>query len=105
MAINANLLLPALFGRVQPLTMELGGKGSIPTIALDSGLTAFFRRTFIMTILTFGTGALLYLAPLAHRPLWLFRFLSHSTALYAALSPSSTIGVLSFLATRKAIFS
>jgi hypothetical protein len=38
------------------------------------------------------------------RPLTLIRFLGHSTALYAALSPLSSLGVISYMVSGKAVF-
>ncbi len=95
----ANLALPALFGVAQPLTFELAGTEFVlPIIGLDKGFNVIFTPDFfIITILTFFAPVLCFILSLLHRPFTLFRFLSHSTALYAALGPLSSIGVISYI--------
>ncbi|MDX2282714.1 MAG: glycosyltransferase [Bacteroidia bacterium] len=104
--VNANLLMPALFGAERPLTLEVAGQTWIwPVTALDAGFNRIFTPDFFaITLMTFFAPVMCFMLGLAHRPARLFRFLSHSTALYAALGPLSAAGVLSFLATRKAVF-
>ena len=104
--LNANLLMPAIFGQEQPLTLSLGGEEVVlPILTLDSGFNQIFTLDFfLITLLTFLAPVMCFILGLAHRPVKLFRFLSHSTALYAALGPLSSMGVLSFAITRKAIF-
>ena len=55
-------------------------------------------------MLTFFSPVLCFIIGLIHKPLTMIRFLSKSTALYAALSPLSTLGVLAYFITGKAIF-
>jgi len=95
----ANLALPALFGKAQPITYVLGGQEVVmPIITLDEGFNVIFTPDFfLITILTFFAPVLCFILSLAHRPLTLFRFLSHSTALYAALGPLSSVGVIAYL--------
>lgn len=104
--LNANLLMPVLFGIERPLTFAYQGiEASIPIYALQDGFNSIFTLDFfLITLMTFFAPVLCFIVGLAHRPWKLFRFLSHSTALYAALGPLSTVGVLGFLFTRKAIF-
>ncbi|GAB4413068.1 MAG: hypothetical protein OHK0039_19620 [Bacteroidia bacterium] len=104
--LNANLLMPALFGRMQPLTLEWGTQTWVlPVVSLQSGFQAIFHWDFyLITLLTFFAPVLCFIIGLGHRPLRLWRFLAHSTALYAALGPLSAVGVLSFMVTRKAVF-
>lgn len=104
--LNANLLMPILFGVERPLTLAYQGlEAVIPIYALQGGFNQIFTPDFfLITLLTFFAPVLCFVVGLAHRPLKLFHFLSHSTALYAALGPLSTMGVLGFLFTRKAIF-
>ncbi len=103
---NANLLIPALWGKTQMVTLAAAGREwALPVMALDAGFNVVFEWDFfLITLATFFAPVLCFLFGLAHQPLRLFRFLSHSTALYASLGPLSSIGVLSFAVTRKAIF-
>ena len=55
-------------------------------------------------MLAFFAPVLCFIIGLAHQPAKLFRFLSQSTVLYAALSPLSSIGVLAYMVSGKAIF-
>ncbi|MFK7925410.1 MAG: glycosyltransferase family 2 protein [Bacteroidia bacterium] len=104
--VIANLGLPVLFGHAQPLTIETSaGDFVLPIIALDKGFEVIFTPDFyIMTMLTFFAPVVCFIVGLAHKPLKLFKFLSHSTALYAALGPLSAIGVVGYLFTGKAVF-
>lgn len=104
--VNANLIMPALFGYEQILTFEVASEEiTLPILVLDVGFNSIFTWDFfLITLVTFFAPVLCFLIGLMHKPLKLFRFLSHSTALYAALGPLSSIGVLSFLFTGKAIF-
>lgn len=104
--LNANLLMPVLFGEQRPLTFAYEQvEVTIPIYALEAGFNQIFTADFfLITMLTFFAPVLCFIVGLAYRPLRLFRFLSHSTALYAALGPLSAAGVLGFLGTRKAFF-
>jgi len=104
--INANVVLPILFGESRVLTMVISNwEIAIPVINLQSGFASIFTLDFyIITLMTFMAPVLCFIVALGHRPLRLWKFLSHSTAVYAALSPLSTLGTLSFLATQKAQF-
>ena len=77
----------------------------LPVFSLSSGFQAIFTPDFfLMTMLTFFAPVMCCVLDMALRPMRLLRFLCHSTALYAALGPLSAVGVLSFLATGKALF-
>ncbi|MEZ4776711.1 MAG: glycosyltransferase family 2 protein [Bacteroidia bacterium] len=104
--VNANLLLPFILGQSQPLTFAIAGQEFvIPIVSLQAGFGVIFTPDFYMiTLLTFFAPVLCFIVGMWRTPLKLYRFLSHSTALYAALGPLSTVGVLSFLFTKKAIF-
>ncbi|MCB0638540.1 MAG: glycosyltransferase, partial [Lewinella sp.] len=104
--VNANLLLPYFFGQSQDLTMAIGGREFIfPIITLSDHFSSIYTADFfLITLLTFFAPVLCFIVALAHRPGKLFRFLSHSTALYAALGPLSSIGVLAYMISGKAIF-
>ena len=104
--VIANLVLPVLFGRSQPLTVEMGGSDIVlPIIALDNGFEVIFTPDFyIITMLTFFAPVLCFIIGMAAKPWKLFKFLCHSTALYAALGPLSAAGVIGYLLTGKAVF-
>ena len=104
--VNANLVMPVLFGVDQPLTLAVGGGEIVlPILGLDAGFNAIFTWDFFaITLLTFFAPVLVFIVGLIRQPLRMFRFLSHSTAMYAALGPLSSVGVLSFVITKKAIF-
>jgi hypothetical protein len=74
-------------------------------LALDAGFQVIYGWDFyLITLLTFFAPVLSFIVAMANQPLKLFRFLSHSTALYAALTPLSSIGVLAYMISGKAIF-
>lgn len=104
--VNANLVLPYYFGYWQDITFVLGGQEFVfPVMLLDSGFGVIYAADFfVITILTFFAPVLCFILALAHRPWRLLKFLSHSTALYAALSPLSSLGVVAYMISGKAIF-
>jgi len=104
--INANLVLPAILGVPHPLTMVWRNQEfTLPTYTLHSGFSVIYSADFFaITLLTFLAPVLCFILELANRPLRLFRFLSHSTAVYAALTPLFAVGVISYLFTGKATF-
>ncbi|MBK8967539.1 MAG: glycosyltransferase [Saprospiraceae bacterium] len=104
--INANLAMPYFFGFAQDVTFVLGGSEfRLPMIALDPRFQVIYGWDFfLITMLTFFAPVLSFIVALAGQPLKLFRFLGHSTALYAALTPLSSIGVLAYMISGKAIF-
>ena len=104
--VIANLVLPFLFGKSQPLTVEIGGENLVlPIIALHPGFEVIFTPDFyLITMMTFFAPVLCFIIGMAARPLKLFKFLCHSTALYAALGPLSSAGVIGYLLTGKAVF-
>jgi cellulose synthase/poly-beta-1,6-N-acetylglucosamine synthase-like glycosyltransferase len=104
--INANLILPYLFGINQPITFVVSGQEKVMNIVrLHEGFGVINSLDFyLITLLTFVSPILCFIIALANKPLKLFRFLAHSTALYAALSPLSSIGVIGYFFTGKASF-
>jgi cellulose synthase/poly-beta-1,6-N-acetylglucosamine synthase-like glycosyltransferase len=104
--INANLVLPYLFGIKQPITYVAAGQEHVMNILrLNNGFSVINSLDFyIITLLTFVSPVLCFIIALANKPLKLFKFLAHSTALYAALSPLSSIGVIGYFFTGKATF-
>lgn len=104
--INANLALPWFFGHAQDVTFVVAGEEfRVPLIALDTRFQVIYGWDFyLITLLTFFAPVLSFMVAMAGQPLRLFRFLSHSTALYAALTPLSSIGVLAYMISGKAVF-
>ncbi|MEQ1747475.1 MAG: glycosyltransferase family 2 protein, partial [Saprospiraceae bacterium] len=104
--LNANLALPLFFSYTQDMTFMVGShEFLIPILVLSPGFEVIYDTDFfIITLLTFFAPVLSFILALAHKPLQLFRFLSHSTALYAALSPLSSIGVIAYMISGKASF-
>lgn len=104
--LNANLALPYFFGYHQDITFVLGGSEyRLPMIALDPDFQVIYGWDFyLITLMTFFAPVLSFVVALAARPGKLFRFLSHSTAMYAALTPLSSIGVLAYFISGKAFF-
>lgn len=102
----ANLAIPFLFGQERVMTFEWGQDTfNWSMLGLEAGFEVIFSPDFfLITLLTFFAPVLCFILGLAHKPRKLFRFLCHSTSLYAALGPLSTAGVLAFLFTRKATF-
>ncbi len=104
--VNANLLLPYFFGQKQDLTIALGGHFiTFPVVILHEHFgTIYTPDFFAITMLTFFAPVLCFILAMATKPWKLFKFLSHSTALYAALGPLSSLGVLAYMVSGKAIF-
>lgn len=104
--INANIVLPAMFGTLKEVTWAAAGaEWSTPVIVLTKGFEVIYSADFfVITILTFLSPVLCFILAMFFRPVKLFRFLSHSTALYASLAPLSALGVLAYMVTKKASF-
>ena len=104
--INANLLMPSLFGHTREMTWVISGSEFvIPVTELDKGFSLIYSWDFfLITILTFFSPVLCFIIAMRKTPFKLIRFLSFSTALYAALSILSSIGVIAYIISGKAIF-
>ena len=104
--IDANLMLPWFFGERQDLTWVTGGiEFTMPVYSLGHGFDPIYSTDFfLITLLTFFAPVLCFLIGLARQPLKLFKFISHSTALYAALGPLSALGVITYFISGKAVF-
>jgi cellulose synthase/poly-beta-1,6-N-acetylglucosamine synthase-like glycosyltransferase len=104
--VNAQFLFPFVLGEVRPLTfVVLDREFVVPVLTLRSEMSRIFGLDFYaITLLTIVAPVLCFVLELWKRPLRLFRFLTHSTALYAALSTLSFLSVLGYAATRRAQF-
>ena len=104
--LNANIALPYFFGQHQDITFVVGGSElRMPMMAFDPRFQVIYGWDFyLITMMTFFAPVLSFIIAMAHQPLKLFRFLSHSTAMYAALTPLSSIGVWAYMISGKATF-
>ena len=104
--INAGLLLPLSVGQYHALTLVFAGsEWVVPSLHMPVEIMRLFTPDFFaITVLTILAPVMCFVIEMWKTPLRLFRFLTHSTALYAALSPLSSICVLGYLVTRKARF-
>ncbi len=104
--IDANLLIPALFSDPRPLTLAVGGSEFIlPMRRLHPGFSVVYSVDFfLITLLSLLSPILCFIIEMARKPLKLFKFLCRSTTVYSALGPISSLGVFSYLLTRKATF-
>lgn len=104
--IDANLMLPWFFGERQDLTWVTRGiEFTMPVYSLGHGFDPIYSTDFfLITLLTFFAPVLCFLIGLARQPLKLFKFISHSTALYAALGPLSALGVITYFISGKTVF-
>ncbi len=104
--INANLVIPMLFGSPRPLTLSIAGSEYIlPLRGLNAGFEAVYSLDFfLITLLTLIAPILCFIIELGTKPLRLFRFLCRSTTIYAALGPLASLGVFSYCVTGKATF-
>lgn len=104
--VNTNILMPFLFGHTQNITWVFGSKEMVmPVTQLDNGFSLIHTWDFYtITLITLVAPILCFILALRNTPGKLFRFLSYSTALYAALSILSAIGVIAYMISGKAIF-
>ncbi len=104
--VNAAIFLPLTIGESQALTLEIGAYSiTIPVISMPPEILKLFTIDFYaITVLTIFAPVLCFIIELRTQPRRLFRFLYHSTALYAALSPLSSICVFGYVLTGKAKF-
>ena len=104
--INAGLILPLTLGQESAVTFVLLGREfAIPVLQMPPQMVDLFTVDFyLITVITILAPVLCFILDLWKQPLRLFRFLCHSTSLYAALSPLSALCVLGYCATGKARF-
>jgi len=104
--LNAQFVIPFVLGEFRPLTIEAGGVAFVlPVLSMKEEMNVVFSWDFYaITLVTILAPMLCFIVELWRTPLRLFRFLAHSGALYAALSPLTFINVLGFAFTRTARF-
>lgn len=104
--IMTAIVLPLSIGERATLTFELGGSTlQLPVMRMPEAMNVLYTWDFFaMTLLALVSPLLCFVLAIWRTPLKLVRFLVHSTSLYAALAPLSTICVLGYLKTRSARF-
>lgn len=104
--IIAAIVLPTAIGERNVLTVEaLRGSFDVPVMLMPPAMNILYTWDFfLITVFALLSPLLCFILEMWHRPLRLWRFLTHSTALYAALAPLSTMSVLGYAFTRKARF-
>lgn len=88
------------------LTLETGvGSFRVPIVRMPTEMNVLYTWDFyLMTVVALLSPLLCFVFAMWRTPLKLLRFLVHSTSLYAALAPLSTICVIGYLKTRVARF-
>ncbi len=104
--LDANLILINLFGHSQPIQLEfLKLQLNLPARVLGGGFEALGGLDFFfMTALAIIAPILCFIIELWRKPLELLRFVGASVTVYGALGGLSSLGVLFYLLTGKAVF-
>jgi len=104
--IIAAIVLPVAIGERSILTIEAFSTSfQIPVTLMPPAMNILYTWDFfLITVCALLSPILCFILEMWRRPLRLLRFLTHSTALYAALAPLSTMSVLGYAFTRKARF-
>jgi hypothetical protein len=104
--ILAAIVLPATIGERNVMTIEAWqGSFQLPVMLMPPEMNILYTWDFfLITVCALVSPILCFILEMWHKPIRLLRFLTHSTALYAALAPLSTISVLGYAITRKARF-
>jgi len=104
--INANLVLTNLFGEVDRMTWVIAGEEwRVPVLQLDPAFAVLNRADlYVVTLVALISPVLCFIIDMYRTPGRLLSFLARSTALYGALGPLSSIGVLLFGVTGRAVF-
>ena len=104
--LNSGIAIPAMMGEYQDVTFVISGHElAFPILTLPDVYTKLYSMDFfLITVLTILAPILCFILELYKYPVRLFKFLCYSTALYAALSPMTTIAVFGYAITRKARF-
>jgi cellulose synthase/poly-beta-1,6-N-acetylglucosamine synthase-like glycosyltransferase len=104
--ILAGIILPLQIGEWRALTLAFAGwEWAIPTLAMPQEMNILYTWDFFaITVLTLFAPILCFILEHWRTPFKLFRFLAHSTTLYAALSPLSALCVFGYMITGKARF-
>ena len=104
--LDANIVLTSLYGNIATMTWVIGGRPwLVPVLRLDPAFEVLNRADlYIVTLIALVSPVLCFVIDMARHPRRLWTFLAQSTALYGALGPLSSIGVVLFALTRRAVF-
>jgi cellulose synthase/poly-beta-1,6-N-acetylglucosamine synthase-like glycosyltransferase len=104
--LDANLVLTSLYGTVATMTWVIGGRPwLVPVLRLNPAFDVLDRADlYVVTLIALVSPVLCFVIDMARHPRRLWSFLAQSTALYGALGPLSSIGVVLFALTRRAVF-
>jgi len=104
--VLAAIVLPLAIGQQQILTIEtFRGSLEVPVLLMPPAMNVLYTWDFfLITVCALVSPILCFILEMWRTPVKLVRFLMHSTALYAALAPLSTISVLGYAFTREARF-
>jgi hypothetical protein len=104
--IMTSIVLPVTIGERALVTFELGPNTlHMPVVRMPPAMNVLYTWDFyVMTLLALVSPLVCFILAMRRTPLKLIRFLVHSTSLYAALAPLSTICVIGYLKTRAARF-
>lgn len=102
----AAIVLPMTIGDRSVLTLETArGPLQIPVMLMPAEMNVLYTWDFFtITVFSMISPVLCFVFEMWKTPIRLLRFLTHSTSLYAALAPLSTICVFGYLLTRQARF-
>ena len=104
--LDANIVLTSLYGDIATMTWVIGGRPwLVPVLRLDPAFEVLDRGDlYVVTLIALVSPVLCFVIDMARQPRRLWSFLAQSTALYGALGPLSSIGVVLFALTRRAVF-
>ncbi len=104
--LDANIVLTSLYGTVAAITWVIGGRPLlVPVLRLNPAFDVLDRADlYLVTLIALVSPVLCFVIDMAGQPRRLWSFLAQSTALYGALGPLSSIGVVLFALTRRAVF-
>jgi hypothetical protein len=104
--IMTAIVLPVSIGERTVLTLETGFSAlQVPVVKMPQAMNVLYTWDFyLMTLVALVSPLLCFMLAMWRTPVRLLRFLAHSTSLYAALAPLSTICVIGYLKTRAARF-
>jgi len=100
------IVLPVAIGERALVTFELGMNSlRVPVVRMPEAMNVLYTWDFYtMTIVALASPLLCFILAMWRTPFKLIRFVAHSTSLYAALAPLSTICIAGYLKTRAARF-
>ena len=104
--IMTAIVLPLSIGERSLMTIELQSASLlVPVVRMPEAMNVLYTWDFyLMTLAALVSPLLCFILAMWRTPIRLLRFLAHSTSLYAALAPLSSICVIGYAATRRARF-